>query len=50
MRRHLLPSLVALIAGLTIGVIVNSAVVASLATLLFATVWVSIEPRVGGRR
>jgi hypothetical protein len=38
-KRNLLTSLLALIAGLTIGVIVNSAIVASLTTLLAARPW-----------
>ena len=50
MRRHLLPSVVALIAGLTVGLIVGSAVIASLATLFFATLWVGIDVRAGGGR
>lgn len=35
-RRHLLPNAVALLAGLTVGLIVGSAVAASLSTLVFA--------------
>ena len=49
-RRNVVTSLLALFAGLTIGVIVDSAIAASLATLLFATIWVSIDVRAGGRR
>jgi hypothetical protein len=49
-RRNLVTSLLALVAGLTIGVIVDSAIAASLSTLLFATVWVSIDVRANGRR
>ena len=43
MRRHLLPDAVALLAGLTFGLIVGSAVAAGLATLVFALLFLIID-------
>jgi hypothetical protein len=43
MRRHLLSDAVALLAGLTFGLIVSSAVVAGLATLVFALLFRMID-------
>jgi hypothetical protein len=45
MRRHVLPNVVALAAGLTVGLIVDSAIGAGLATLAFACLFTMFDDR-----
>jgi hypothetical protein len=43
MRRHLWADVVALVSGLTFGLIVDSAVAAGLATLVFALLFMALD-------
>ena len=50
MKRHVLPNAGALVAGLAVGLIVDSAVAAGLATLVFAWLLASLIGQPGANR
>jgi hypothetical protein len=50
MRRHLVHDGVALLSGLTFGLIVDSAVAAGLATLVFAVLFLVLDDRPSQQR